>query len=129
MSQHPMSRPTITDDDGSGATGTIYNAGWFDDLFDRIDAMITWVYQARTSVYSIQPTDDFIDVLSGSFTLTLHAANDATRSYNPLYVANGGSGIANLDGDGYLIAGFSDIDLAPGDGLMLLSNGSAWRVF
>lgn len=34
-----ISRPTITDDNGTGTTGTVYDAAWMSDFQDRIDAM------------------------------------------------------------------------------------------
>lgn len=35
-----ISRPTITDDSGDGLTGTIFNAAFWADIFDRIDAVL-----------------------------------------------------------------------------------------
>lgn len=35
-----ISRPTITDDDGTGTTGTIQDAAWLSDFQDRIDAAL-----------------------------------------------------------------------------------------
>lgn len=53
-----ITRPTITDDDGSGTTGSVLNAAFFADLLDRIDAFISeWTTYTPTWVSSgTQPT-------------------------------------------------------------------------
>ena len=35
-----ITRPTITDDTGTGEDGTVYSAAFFSDIFDRIDALM-----------------------------------------------------------------------------------------
>ena len=130
MSQKVIVRPTITDDSGSGTDGTIFNASFWTDIFNRIDAMVTANYTARTANYTALNTDDFINCTSGSFTITLHAANDSTRSFNPLYIKNSGTGTITIDANSSeTIDGELTLTMAPGDGIVLISTGTAWAVF
>jgi hypothetical protein len=41
MAASALVRPTITDDTGDGLSGTIFNAAFFADIFDRIDALFS----------------------------------------------------------------------------------------
>lgn len=131
-----MSTPTInrtglvpTDDDGSGTTGTIWNAAYRTALLDAIDAMFATTYKAKSANYTALNTDNWIECTSGSFTITLHAANDATRGYTPLDVTNSGTGTITVDAAGSeTINGNLTVELAPGDSITLRSNGSAWLI-
>lgn len=131
-----MSTPTInrtglvpTDDDGSGTTGTIWNAAYRTALLDAIDAMFSFTYKAKSANYTALNTDDVIECTSGSFTITLHAANDATRGYRPLAIKNSGTGTITVDANASeTIDGQLTIDLATLDAITLMSNGSAWLI-
>lgn len=126
MSASTISRPTVTDDDGSGTTGTIFNAAWVADLCDRIDAMIAWSYKQKSTTYTLVNTDDVMEATSGTWTLTLHAANDATRGYAPVTILNTGSGVLTVARAGSDTIGqaLTSLTIGAGEGVVLQSNGS-----
>ena len=132
-----MSTPTInrtglvpTDDDGSGTTGTKWNAAYRTALLDAIDAMLSLSFKQKSANYTILNTDNIVQVTSGSITLTLHAASDATRGNNPLWVKNSGSGTVTIDGAGSeLIDGQLTFTLGQYDAVFLVSTGTEWILF
>lgn len=126
-------RTEPTDDDGSGTTGTVINKAWLDALYDAIDAAISGSLggglKQKSANYTALNTDSIIEATSGSFTITLHAASDATRGTTPLLVKNSGSGTVTIDGDASeLIDGQTTVALGQRDSVTLISNGSAWMI-
>lgn len=45
-----ITRPTITDDNGDGLSGTIYNAAFWADLFDKIDVALSTITAAQVNM-------------------------------------------------------------------------------
>jgi hypothetical protein len=132
-----VSTPTInrtgilpTDDDGSGTTGTKWNRAFQTAVYDAIDAMLSTSFKQKSANYTVLNTDNVIQVTSGSITLTLHAANDATRGNNPLWIKNSGTGTVTVDGAGSeTIDGQLTFTLGQYDSFILVSTGTEWIIF
>jgi hypothetical protein len=132
-----VSTPTInrtglipTNDDGSGTTGTKWNAAYRIALLDAIDAMFATSFKQKSANYTVLNTDNVIQVTSGSITLTLHAANDATRGNTPLWIKNSGTGTVTVDGAGSeTIDGQLTFTLGQYDSFILVSTGTEWIIF
>ena len=53
-----ITRTVVVDDDGSGTTGTIFNAAWKVELYDQIDAADTATASAAAATAAAAaPTD------------------------------------------------------------------------
>lgn len=73
-----ISRPSITDDDGSGTTGTIDDANFWDSVFDAIDAMFS-----GAGAYATLALGGAVST-AGTVTIVKNGATDilATDSWN-----------------------------------------------
>jgi hypothetical protein len=85
MAATTISRATITDDDGSGTTGTILNSAWVNSaIYDRIDALFT------------QQTFELESAHAGtSKTLTVANTSNTSSSSTLLVITVGGSNAGN----------------------------------
>jgi len=65
-----ISRPSITDDDGSGTTGTIDDAAFWDSVFDAIDAMFS-----GAGAYATLTFGGSVAIASGILTVSKDSAS------------------------------------------------------
>lgn len=72
-----ITRTAMTDDDGTGTTGTIFNNAWKTALYDQIDAAIVPVVFPATQVPSADPNtlDDYEE---GTWTPTIAGSGGTT---------------------------------------------------
>jgi len=107
MPTYDISRPTITDDDGTGETGTLFdNAFWNDDVFDAIDAVFDDVetdVEALQGVGYLKGYDTVVYEYKDAATVTLQAGGQFTSSDSTAFyvlAANTDCGFgANLSSD------------------------------
>ena|SRR5688572_21941105 len=126
MSKNAIDHVLLTDDDGSGTTGTILNNSLFDQIQDAVDAAIGQVIQTKTGAYTVLVTDDVVKC-SGTFTLTLYTAvgNDGRA----LEVVNVGTGVVTLDGNGsQTINSSTTYAVGPGTAVRIRSDGANWII-
>jgi len=85
-------------------------------------------YVEATSSYTSISTDDIINCLSGTFTVTLLPAASAITG-RKLYIKNSGEGIITVDGsDSENIDGSLTLTLTPDDSFTIVSTGSNWII-
>lgn len=131
-----MSTPTInrtglipTNDSGAGTDGTIWNAASRTALCDAIDAMFSFNPKTKSANYTLLNTDDVIFCTGGSFTITLHAANDATRGNRPFTVKNcTAAGIITVSGPQAVDNDATGVAVGPLDAATIMSDGALWWV-
>jgi hypothetical protein len=124
VSKNAMSHIILTDDDGSGTTGTILNNDLFDQVQDAVDAALLNVVQTKSGAYTVLVTDDVV-ICTAALTLTLYAVS--TNSGRPLVVANRGTGSVVIDGNASeTINGNTTLTIGPGDTAYLRTDGSSW---
>ena len=126
MSKNAIDHVVLTDDDGSGTTGTILNNSLFDQVQDAVDSAIGQVVQTKTSAYTVLVTDDVIKC-TGTFTLTLYTAvgNDGRA----LEIVNRGTGTITVDPNGsQTIDGATTRLVGAGTALRIRSDGANWIV-
>jgi len=107
MATYDISRPTITDDDGTGETGTLFdNAFWNDDVFDAIDAVFDLVeadVEALQTQGYLKGYDSVVYEYKDAATVTLQASGQFTSSDSTAFytiAANTDCGFAaNLSSD------------------------------
>lgn len=125
MSRNAITHVVLTDDDGSGTTGTILNNSLFDQLQDAVDDAIARVYAVKSGGYTVAVTDDVIRCTS-ALTLTLYTASG--NSGRELGVINDSTGNVTLDGNGsQTIDGSTTFVIPPGARLRIVCDGSNWR--
>ena len=84
---------------------------------------------AKTGAYTLTALDRSrtIDATSGTWTLTLLAAATAGNGFF-FALRNSGTGVITIDGDGVeSIDGEATITALPGESLLLVCNGTAWK--
>jgi len=113
MAATTISRATITDDDGSGTTGTILNSAWVNNaIYDRVDALFT----ARTfQLESAHAGEEkYLRIANTSNTASSHAmliletggtnAEDARVVYSIAGSTIWSEGVDNSDGDSWKLS-------------------------
>lgn len=127
MAQPTISRYNMTDDDGSNTTGTVFDDNWLQDFFDRIDAVWAPSVVFKSANHTLVNTEDVVICTGGAFTVTLHAANDATRGTRQAVIKNATSGDVTVDGDGSeTIDGELYFTLGQWESVTIISTGSQW---
>lgn len=126
MSKNAIDHVILTDDDGSGTTGTILNNSLFDQVQDAVDAAIGQVVQTKSGAYTVLVTDDVIEC-SGTFTLSLYTA--VGNAGRPLEIVNVGTGTITADPFGsQTIGGAATRLVGAGTSLRIRSNGTNWII-
>ena len=98
------------------------------DANNAIDALDGNNYVEVTSAYTSLATDDVINCISGTFTVTLIAAASATTG-RKLYIKNSGTGEITVDASGSEnIDGSLTLTLTPDDSFTIVSTGSNWII-
>ncbi len=148
MAASTIARTTLTDDDGSGTTGTIYNnAFWQAAVYDKVDALLAGSSPAtlevggsfkadtgfilsivsKTANYTTLSTDDIVNCTANSFTVTLLTA--VGRSGRAQTVKNTGTGTITMAAtSSQTIDGLSagSWTVPPGFALTFASDGANW---
>src|SRR5437667_2558437 len=117
-----ITRTALTDDDGSGTTGTVINNALKTELYDQIDAAITAATTAATAA------DVDAGLCEGRLTLTSGTpitTSDVTGATNVYWTPYQGNRIALYDGAAWSAVTFTELTLALGT----LVNGQAYDVF
>lgn len=126
MSQNAMTHVLLTDDDGSGTTGTVINDSLFDQVQDAIDAAIGQIVQTKSGNYTVVVTDDCV-ICTATLTLALYAA--AGNSGKTLEVINAGTApsVVTIDPNASeTIDGALTLILVAGQRARIRCNGSNW---
>ena len=125
MSSQALVQITLTDDDGSGTTGTILNNALFGQVQDAVDNAIEQLLQTKSANYTVLVTDDVVKC-TASLTLTLYTAvGNGGRAFEAANTAS--SGIVTLDPDGaQTIDGASTLSLGPGESVRIRSDNANW---
>ncbi len=124
MSSNAITHIVLTDDDGSGTTGTILNNSVFDAVQDAVDAGLQQVFQTKSGNYTVLVTDDVVRC-TVAITLTLYAA--AGNSGRRLEVINDSTGDVTLDGNASeTINGAVTYTVKAGARVTIRCNGSNW---
>lgn len=125
MSANAMTHVVLTDDDGSGLTGTILNNNLFDQVQDAVDTAIGQVVQTKSGNYTVVATDDAV-ICTAALTLTLYASSGL--SGRALEVINSSfTATVTVDGNAAeTIDGALTLSLPPGGRVRLRCNGSGW---
>lgn len=85
MAATTISRATITDDDGSGTTGTILNSAWVNNaIYDRVDALFTAAAFVLESAHA-----------GSNKSLTIANTSNTSSSLASLLISVGGSNAGN----------------------------------
>lgn len=124
MSRNALSHVVLTDDDGSGTTGTVLNNDLFDQIQDAVDTAIGQIVQTKSGTYTALVTDDVI-IGTSTWTLTLYATSG--NSGRMLEVVNNGSGLITIDGNASeTIDGQTTMIVRPGGRVRIRTDGSNW---
>ena len=128
MSSAAITHLTKVDDDGSGTTGTVVDAAYVELLEDNIDTALDQIIQTKTATYTLVATDDCVLFTTAGVTLDLPAANSVGEKR--FEVVNGAAtGNVTIDPNGgELIDGGATYVMGPGEGVVIRSTGSAWRI-
>jgi hypothetical protein len=125
MSKNAIDHVILTDDDGSGTTGTIINNALFDQVQDEVDEAIQQVTQTKNGNYTVVSTDDCV-ICTAALTLTLYAASG--NSGRSLDVANDSTGVVVLDGNSSeTIDGATTYKIPSGGRVRIRCDGSNWK--
>jgi hypothetical protein len=126
MSKNVMDHVVLTDDDGSGTTGTILNNALFDQVQDEVDEAIGQVVRTETGTYSVAVTDDTI-ICTATLTLNLYAASG--NSGRRIRVANASNtAVVTIDGNSIeTIDGVTTYRLLPWESVIIVCNGTEWN--
>lgn len=124
MSKNAITPVILTDDDGTGTTGTVINNSLFDQVQDAVDVALQQVVQTKSGGYTVLVTDDVV-ICTAALTLTLYAASGNSGRF--LEVINTGIGVVVLDGNAAeTIDGSATFSVQPGSRVKIRCNGSNW---
>lgn len=126
MSKNAIDHVILTDDDGTGTTGTVLNNALADSIQDEVDDAIGQIVQSKSGNYTVLSTDDAV-VCTAALTLTLYAASGF--SGRPFSAINRSSGDVVLDGNASeTIDGATTLTIGPGDAVRIRCDGSNWTI-
>lgn len=126
MSTNALTRVTLTDDDGSGNTGTVLNNALFDSVQAAVDAAIGQSVQTKSGNYTALVSDDVI-ICTAALTLGLFAASG--NAGKALEVINTSTSVVTIDPDGSeTIGGSATYSLDGGRGVRIRCDGSNWQI-
>jgi hypothetical protein len=126
MSANALTRVNLTDDDGSGTTGTVLNDALFQSVQAAVDAAIGQVVQTKSANYTALVTDDVI-LGTSTWTLSLYAA--AGNAGRTLDLVNTGTGIITVDPNAAeTIGGAATYTLDGLRGIRIRCDGSNWAI-
>jgi hypothetical protein len=125
MSKNAMDHVVLTDDDGSGTTGTILNNAVADQIQDEVDEALQQIVQTKSGNYTALVTDDVV-ICTAALTLDLYAVSG--NSGRAIEVVNThGSADVTIDGNsGETVDGAATYTLKAGTRIRLRCDGSNW---